>query len=81
MSNKYEGHLCEENLTKIENWLQDTGINRECIFCNKNKWTVKDNLVWLWAPSNSGKVPEVLMVCLNCGNTLHFNAVVMGLVE
>ena len=83
MEEKYSNKHSKETCKKITDWLGGKGKNKKCSFCNEDEWVCTDHLVYSnRLPLHRGDIaPELLMVCVNCGNTMHFNAVIMGLCE
>lgn len=83
-SNK-EPFFSKEKQDKALQWLSEKWGNRTCECCGQNNWNIADMLV---APPTfeggmtlGGKtMPQVVVTCTNCGNTKHFNAVIMGVV-
>ena len=88
MANSGSG-LSEEDKTIIKDWMKDKwreGAN--CSVCGVNNWQVGDHLVASpIAPKSGGMViggsvyPQVMSICTNCGHTVYFNAVVIGVIE
>ena len=73
---------------KATAWLEEKWKGRkECPICGSNSWALPDVVseVRPFMPRawglTAGLMPLVLVVCDNCGHTLAFNALVMGLVE
>lgn len=59
-----------------------------CPISGDNNWSIADHIVQSMTYVRGGGLaiggpgyPVVMVVCLSCGYTLFFNAVVMGLVE
>lgn len=85
------GKLSESDKQKIKEWMReqwDRVSNPNCPLCQKNLWTIGDHAVSPLSTSQEGSTfvvgpsyPQVMLVCTHCGNTLYFNAVIMGLVK
>lgn len=87
MSEKNKDHFfSKEKQEKATKWLNDKLQNKKCECCGDNTWHVADFLV---APPRfesgtilGGKVmPQVAIICNNCGNTKYFNAIKMGIID
>jgi len=70
-----------ENLTK--KWPEP----RVCSVCHKQQWTITDKVFEIREFHRGGlvvggpMVPVIAATCSNCGNTLFFNAILLGVVE
>jgi hypothetical protein len=78
------GHLTEEQMEKATQWfVERLGDEKGCPMCGNTKWHVggfveigqRLNLL-----SGGRAYPSVPLICINCGNTVLFNAVAMGLI-
>jgi len=77
--------------TKVVHWLEThwqspTRSGRACLVCGQTKWAVADGFTWMAEVGSGGSLqlggdyyPFVVLTCSNCGNTLLFNARVIGL--
>ena len=82
----YHGRFSDDEKSVISDWLAKNWTrNRTCPISGHNQWTFADYLVT--APVHSGmsylggpSYPAVLVTCDNCGYTMLFNAVIMGIV-
>jgi hypothetical protein len=82
-----DGKLLPDEITKLTAWLEEKWTNQTCTSCGTDQWNVTDQLAlmpihrpdksFIGAPA----VPSVVAVCLNCGHTILFNAVKIGLLE
>ena len=71
----------------IVEWLDKHGAVKPCTACGQTAWHLIPHLV---APPTFRKesgfflggmsYPQAMLLCKNCGHTLYFNAVVMGIV-
>ena len=52
---------------------------RQCPICQASAWGVGDDLLRLWTSKHVPSYPCIVVVCNNCGYTMLFNAVRMGL--
>ena len=72
----------EEN-QKAQQWISEKTNGPQCPMCTEDAWTIGD-IVGVIRPSSlsHGRAyTHVVCICLNCGYTLLFNAVIMGLRE
>jgi hypothetical protein len=81
-----EKRLTSQEKDQITSFLAEKrgGPPPACTFCGVTKWVVSDHLVTPKIhPSGflfgGPSYPSVLLVCANCGYTMTFNAVVVGL--
>ncbi len=58
-----------------EHWKGD----RECPICKTVTWGVSEDLLYLWSQERGPAYPCIVVACENCGHTLIFGAVKMGL--
>lgn len=73
---------------KIIEHLNNKWINKNCMVCGNNKWTVSDKIYELreYQDGNivvggSNIVPVVPIVCSNCGNTIFINPLIADAVS
>ena len=77
-----KGRLTDEQLTLVDDWLDERLPELSCPLCEQQEWTVGPYSVRLQA---SGQLiggigyPEVVLTCDHCANTVLLNMVVMGL--
>lgn len=78
-----------EELKKLNDWLlrHRKGAPLICQVCSTSGWETSKTVVEL-RPFRRGALgfggeiyPMVLVTCSTCGNTLHFNAILAGLVD
>lgn len=81
--------LTKEERDTFSDWLTDKWgqTGGKCYVCQASHWAIGPHLVtptlysetgfWAGGPS----YPEALIICTNCGHTVHFNAIAIGLVE
>lgn len=77
--------------TKVIQWLEKhwqspTRTGRACLVCGQTKWTIARDFTWMATVGSGGNLqlggdyyPFVLVICTTCGNTLAFNAKIIGL--
>jgi len=59
---------------------------RICQICNKQVWSIADLIVELrgFNPRaiviGGPTIPSIVATCINCGNTIFFNAIVLGII-
>ena len=84
-----QGKLTEANKTTAREWLQNkwTGDSR-CTVCKQNNWSVGDHTVAAVTVNDQGAAifagpmyPHVMLICMNCGHTMFFNAALMEVLE
>ena len=76
------------NIEKADKWLKKHWQGKKlCSVCNNSAWHIIDEVVEIRA-YNEGRTtiggsifPHLAVVCVRCGNTLFFNALLSGLVE
>jgi hypothetical protein len=80
--------LTQEQKDRIVAWLKARGAPRACAACGHNNWTMANHLVSppLHRVSGGGgfmfggpAYPQAMVICANCGHTVYFNTVVMGI--
>jgi len=78
--NKKQEDKIIQSLTAIRNQLT-------CPICHLQKWVISDTVYELrefaggkWL-TGASVVPVVIATCTNCGNTLFFNAIHLGIIE
>jgi hypothetical protein len=79
--------LTDEQRTQIFAWVNKYHAGKPCAVCEQRTWTLVPHLV---APPIFRKdtglffggpaYPQAMLLCRTCGNTLYFNAVIMGAV-
>ena len=80
------GKLSKDDKKALEEWLKlRWKRDSQCFVCNENHWLISEHMV---APVSSGhqggfsiggpQYPQVMLICNNCGNSLYFNAVLIG---
>lgn len=81
----FGSELTPEETQKIVEWLDKKWTNRVCAACGQRDWEVDKNIA---APPVYNRTtyvlggpifPWVVVTCKNCGNSLAFSAVKMGL--
>lgn len=76
----------QEQLNKLQSWLNSKGVNPNCPACGHSKWTVGDVIaapVFAGGGFNIGgpTVPMVQVICNNCAYVRLFAAVPAGVVK
>jgi len=83
MADEKKEYFSKENKETALRWIKERCPNLKCEACNHNKWTLADDLVMSMPFTGGGLViggpsyPLAMLICNNCGNTKHFNAVMM----
>ena len=78
--------LSREEKDRILKWLESKWTSaKQCPICGTNKWHIGDHLstiltthkgnIFIGGPT----IPVIIVVCMTCGYTLLFNAVVVGI--
>ena len=79
--------LTVEQIDIVKAWMKEKwrgGSN--CQICQANHWNVAKHLVLPLTYSEGStsmggaSYPQAMLICTNCGQTLLFNAVIMGIV-
>ncbi|MBI1924437.1 hypothetical protein HYR99_09315 [Candidatus Poribacteria bacterium] len=72
---------------KIIQSLMATWEQQKCPICHLQKWVISDTVYELrefaggkWL-TGAAVAPVVIAICTNCGNTLFFNAIHLGIIE
>ena len=84
---KPNGQLAQDELDKIVAWLTEKIPQPHlCPSCRHNNWDVGQFLIQPTTLGAGGNIllggigyPQVLLTCTNCGHTLMYNSVLMGL--
>jgi len=80
--------LSQAQKQQVINWLQTkkpTGF--QCSVCGVAMWSVGDHIVTAMVNEGGGlsvggpSYPNAFLICNNCGHTVYFNAVMMGLMK
>ncbi len=84
-----KGKLTDADTRAVKEWFKKRWTkDSRCFFCSENNWAIGEHTV---APINMSprgginiggpQYPQVMLICNNCGNTLYFNAPLIGIVE
>lgn len=80
--------LDDEQIDKINRHLDEKGSPPLiCSICHQSKWEIADGVFVSRDQAHIAKlgggtvIPSIVVICLNCGNTLFFNAIVLGIVQ
>lgn len=66
---------------KVADWVNEHWKDEKtCTICKGTDWTIGPDIVFVKSPTLES-YPLVLLVCNQCGHTIFFNALIMGLVE
>ncbi len=77
--------LDDERRARLESWLQEKGVRRDCIACGSETWRVGDVVAPPPTPSGGGTVvggpsfPLAQIICEHCGFVMHFSTVTAGI--
>lgn len=81
-----EIEITEEERAKIIAWLAQKAPNRRCPSCGTQKWAISQHFVTPTILGPGGNLtlggttyPMFFTVCVNCGKTEFYNAVLAGL--
>lgn len=76
------------NRDKFLNEINAKWTNKKCPMCSRNNWNVNKNMVAPMTLSDKGDIelggqimPLVTLTCMNCGNVLFVNPLVIGAVD
>jgi predicted nucleic-acid-binding Zn-ribbon protein len=83
-----EGRLSDDEKKTVKSWIEGkwTQESADCPICGRNDWNIGEHVAEMPAlgktmvAAKRATYPHVALVCLNCGHTLLFNAVVIGIV-
>jgi len=76
----------EQRNRVVEKLRQFQGVE-VCSYCQSNEWNISDSIFELREfhggsiTFGGGIYPVVPMTCAKCGNTLFFNAIMLGVIE
>ncbi len=82
----YNGVLTEDERQKIDDWIKKNWHIRNCPICRHQNWILADHVVMpiLYSEygitSSASGYPQIMIICKNCGYTLCFNAITMGII-
>ncbi|MBU1209929.1 MAG: hypothetical protein KJ587_01490 [Alphaproteobacteria bacterium] len=83
-----DSKLTKDQKDRALAWLNQKWVgNKACPVCAQNHWTIADHAVTPSISHGSGLIiggpsyPHALVICNNCGHTLFFNAVLMGILR
>ena len=77
-------------LEKALAWIEDNWVGKkECAICGNSGWLMGEvvgemrhlNNSSRWMPNFGSSYPMIVLSCENCGYTLLFNAIVLGLMD
>ena len=84
----YQGSLTPEQQKQIQDWLKENWKGASnCSVCLANSWNIAGHLVTPTILVEGGMsiggsyYPQVMSICSNCGHTVYFNAMVMGIIK
>lgn len=76
------------NTEKLLSEINQKWITKSCPMCGQNNWNVDGNIVSPMRLSGSGDIqlggemmPLVAVTCMNCGNVVFVNPLVIGAVD
>lgn len=84
-----KGELTKEQKQQFLDWLKKrwTG-DANCFVCRKSQWVTGDHFITPTAQTPGGGLvlggisyPQVFVNCGNCGHTIYFNAMLIGLIS
>ena len=81
------GKLTPEEKVHATRWLNERGVNAKCPCCKPGQLQLVEYAVRLpiYTPGTlmvgGPEIPNILLVCPNCGYSQHHNAILIGLVE
>jgi hypothetical protein len=69
---------------QVEKWLREQWPSPRCPISGHTTWIIGDHYVQpipypMPVPTTGAGYPMVMLICNGCGYTMHFNAVLMGL--
>lgn len=75
---------------KALRWIEDNWVGqKECAICGNTGWFMGEAVGEMkqmssrskWIPGNGPSYPMIVLSCENCGYTLLFNAIVLGVMD
>ena len=72
--------LTHEQIYKLEQWWDSTGVTRNCPMCDSGEWQAGEIISGTDVSEGGNVLPMVQMVCGNCGYVMLFAAMPIGLV-
>lgn len=80
--------MTELNTDKFLNEINKKWINKNCPMCGQNHWNIDKNMMSPMKLGNKGDIqlggqimPLVAVSCLNCGNVIFVNPLIIGAVD
>jgi DNA-directed RNA polymerase subunit RPC12/RpoP len=79
------GLLSDEEIAKIGKWLNEkTSENLVCPSCKHKEWSIVGHVVIPLIYGDGAYIgpqayPQIMVACTNCGHTMFFNAVKLGI--
>lgn len=68
------------DINKLSKFLNDVGAKSTCYMCGHNNWSPSDDFYYLTSHKDDNVImPNIALVCGNCGNTVLINAIKVGL--
>jgi hypothetical protein len=70
---------------EITNALSEKNVTGRCPLCGNLRWTLAEGIIYSTIQTssrgliNTGTLPQVALICANCGNTHFLNLVTLGL--
>ena len=77
-------------LEKALRWVEQNWVGQKaCVICGNSGWLIGDVVGEMrrvspgprWLPKPSSSYPMIVLSCENCGYTLLFNAMVLGVTD
>ena len=78
-------NLSQEQKATFVRKLQQQGWGTNCPICKNSRWTISDTIFELREFQGKGfhvggaMYPVITLTCETCGNTIIFNAIIMGI--
>lgn len=84
-----KGVLSPDETTRFVEWIQKHWRTKVCPICQRTQWNIANRIVVHSAIATKGGMilgslqsyPHILMTCTVCGYTMHFNAVIAGILK
>ena len=80
-----DAKLTEEEKKDAIDWIEHRAPNLTCTVCGQKHFTIGEHAVSTLIHGGKGFIlggsayPQIMVICTNCGHTIHFNAVLMGI--
>ena len=71
--------LTHEQVNKLEQWWDSTGVERKCAMCGHGQWEAGEIISGTDVSGQGSVLPMVQVICQNCSYVMMFAAMPIGL--